>query len=52
MGCYEGADMCKLVGTYLQNQLTVIIVKENMGFYREDSLNTVKNMSGAEVERK
>ena len=44
--------MCKLVGTYLLNQLKVVIAKENMGLYRDDGLGIFKNMSGPEVERK
>ena len=52
LGCYDGAEMCKLVGTYLLNQLKVVIAKENMGLYRDDGLGIFKNMSGPEVERK
>ena len=28
MGCYDGAEVWELVGTYLLNQLKVIIAKE------------------------
>ena len=52
MGCYNGAELCELVGTYLLNQLKVVVAKENMGLYRDDGLGTFKNMSGPEVERK
>ena len=52
MGCYAGAEMCKLVGTYLLNQLKVVIAKENIGLYKDDDLSIFKNMSGSEVERK
>ena len=52
MGCYNGAELCELVGTYLLNQLKVVVAKENMGLYRDDSLGIFKNMSGPEVERK
>ena len=31
MGCYNVAEMYKLVGTYLLNQSKVVIAKENMG---------------------
>ena len=30
MGCYNGAKVCELVGTYLQNQLKVVTAKETM----------------------
>ena len=43
--------MCKLVGTYLLNQLKVVTANENMGLYREDGLSIFKNMSGPEIER-
>ena len=52
MGCYDGTDVCELVGTCLLNQLKVDIAKEIMGLYRDDGLETFKNMSGPEVERK
>ena len=41
-----------MVGTYLLNQLKVLVAKENMGLYRDDGLGIFKNMSGPEVERK
>ena len=44
--------MCDLVGTYLLNQLKVVIAKENMGLYKDDGLGIFKNMPGSEVERK
>ena len=43
--------MCQLVGKYLLNQLNVVIAKENMGLYRDDSLCIFKNMYGPEAER-
>ena len=52
MGCYDGAEMCELVGTYLLNQLKVVVAKENMELYRDDGLGIFKNRSGPEVERK
>ena len=52
MGCYDGAEVCELVGIYLLNQLQVVIAKENMRLFRDDGLGIFKNMSGPEVERK
>ena len=52
VGCYYGAEMCELVGTYLLNQLKVVIPKENMALYRDDGLGIFKNMSGSEVEKR
>ena len=52
MGCYDGAEVCELVCTYLLNQLKVVIPKENMRLYRYDGLGIFKNMSRPQVERK
>ena len=27
MGCYDGAELCELIGTYLLNQVKVVIAK-------------------------
>ena len=52
MGYYDGAEVCELVGTYLLNQLKVVIAKENMRLCRDDGLGIFKNMSRPEVEEK
>ena len=52
MGCYDGAEVCELVGAYLINQLKVVITKENIGRYKDDDPGIFKNMSGPEGERK
>ena len=52
MGYYDGAEMCKLVDTYLLKQLKVVITKQNMGLYRDDGPGTFKNIPGSEVKRK
>ena len=51
VNCYDGVEVCELVGTYLLNQLKVVIAKENMGCYRDNCLGIFKNMAGPEVER-
>ena len=52
MGCYDGAEICEVIGTYLLYQINNVILKENIGLYRDDELRTLRNMSGPEVERK
>ena len=52
MGCYDGPEICELVGTCLLNQLKLVIRREKMGLYRDDGLGIFKKMSGSEVERK
>ena len=49
MGCYDGAEVYELVGTYLLNQLMVIIAKENMGLYRDDGLGIFNWVTGKEI---
>ena len=52
MGCYDGAEVCELVGCYILNQLSTVMRKELVGLYQDDSLSIMKNMSGPEIERK
>ena len=35
---FEGAEICQLVGTYIQSQLTKIMNKEDVGLYRDDDV--------------
>ena len=50
MGCYDGAEVCELVGCYILNQLSIAMRKELVGLYRDDGLGIMKNMSGPEIE--
>ena len=36
MGCYDGAEVCKLVGSYMLNQLKHDVNRESIGLYRDD----------------
>ena len=38
MGSYDGAEVCELIGMYIQSLLTNILSKDNMGLYRNDGL--------------
>ena len=51
MRCFEGDEICELVGIYNLHQLKNVIRKENAGLYREDGLCILRNLSGPEVER-
>ena len=51
MRCFEGDEICELVGIYNLHQLKNLIRKENAGLYREDGLCILRNLSGPEVER-
>ena len=52
MGCYDGAEVCELVGSFILNKLTSIINKSNIGLYRDGGLGIVQNVSKPEIERK
>ena len=51
MGCFDGAEICELVGIYNLHQLKSVMRKENVGLYRDDGLGILRNLSGPEVER-
>ena len=41
MGCFDGAEICELVGIYNLYQLKNVIRKENAGLYRDDGLGVL-----------
>ena len=50
MGCFDGAEICELFGTYIQSKLTNIMNKEDILLYWHDGLNIFKNMPRSEIE--
>ena len=52
MGCYDGVEVCELVGSFILNKLTSIINKSNIGLYRDDGLGIFQNVSKTEIETK
>ena len=52
MGCFNGAEVCELVGVYILHLLKTVMRKENVGLYRDDGLGILRNSSGPEIERK
>ena len=52
MGCFDLAEICRLVGTYIQSNLNNIMNKEDVGLYRDGSLGIFKNISRPKIERK
>ena len=51
MRCFDGAEICELVGIYNLHQLKNVIRKESAGLYRDDGLGILRNLSGPEVDR-
>ena len=52
MGCFDGAEICDLIGIYILNSLKTVIPTENIRLYRDDGLCIIRASSGPEVESK
>ena len=52
MGCYDGAEVCELVESYMLNQLRHAVNKESIGLYQDDGLGVYHNISKPDIERK
>ena len=52
MGCYDGAEVCELVGSYLLKKVSNIVDKKSIGLYRDDGLAILQNLSGPQIQRK
>ena len=52
MGCYDGAEVCELVGIYILNMLSNVIDIDSIGLYRDDGLGIFESLSGPQIERK
>ena len=50
MGYYDGADICELVGTYIQNKLCKLMNRKDFGLYRDDGLGILRNTSRPETD--
>ena len=51
MGCYDGAEICELVGIYLLDSLNKLCGNGKLGLYRDDGLGVLHNTSGPKTER-
>ena len=51
MGCFDGAEVRELVGTYTINQLKDTSRHYSVGLYRDNGRALVKDLSGSEIER-
>ena len=50
MGCFDGAEVCELVGPYLLSKLSALVNKASIGLYRDDGLVVVSNISGPTLD--
>ena len=51
MGCFDGAEVCELVGSYILQQLSQLFEHHSVGLYSEDGLAILKGLSRPETER-
>ena len=52
MGCYDEAEICKLVGIYIQSKLCKLMNKRDFRLYRDDGLGILRNTCRPEADRK
>ena len=52
MGSFDGAEICELVGLYIQSNLENILPKTNFGLYRDDGLILLRNLNGQQMDKK
>ena len=52
MGAYDGAEVCKLVGTFLLYKLSLKYNKNGIGLYHDDGLAIFKNISVPKSKKK
>ena len=51
MGCFDGTELCELVGSYTLRQLNQVFEHHSVGLYRNDGQAILKGLSGQETER-
>ena len=50
MGCFDGVEICELVGIHIQNKLCKSMNEKDFGLYRDDGLETLRNTSGPKMQ--
>ena len=51
MGSYDGAEVCELIGIYIQSLLTNILSKDNMGLYRDNGLFILRKINKQQADK-
>ena len=51
MGSYDGAEVCELIGIYIQSLLTNILSKDNMGLYRDNGLFILRKINKQQTDK-
>ena len=50
-GCFDGAEVCELVGLYFLHKLEHLFTSGSIGLYRDDGLAVCHNFSGPRLDR-
>ena len=51
--CHDGAEICKLVSTFILNKISPVMQEQNnVGLYRDNGLGIFNNLSQPNIERK
>ena len=51
MGCYDGVEVCELVGAYALSTLSENLKVGSVGLYRDDGLGVFRDVSGPQADR-
>ena len=51
MGSFYGAEICELVGLYIQSKLKKILPKTSFGLYRDNGLALLRYLNGQQTDK-
>ena len=51
MGCFDGAEICELIGAFTLANLSEAFNGSNVGLYRDDGLAVFRNVSGHDADK-
>ena len=51
MSCYDGAEVCELVGLFILSKLSSEYPNDSIGLYRDDGLAVSKNMNARSADK-
>ena len=50
MGNFDGAEICELLGLYIQSKLEKMLPKSSFGLYRDNGLALLRNLNGQKTD--
>ena len=51
MGCFDGAEICELVGAFALAKITEEFASKDIGLYRDDCLAVLRGVPGYAADR-